>query len=166
MNSWKKLNEILKIEAFDDDDAELDVQTSPYRSFSDPFNSTPVAKAKVQDPGTKMSIGKPKPTLAPPSSNAIQKAKAVQASNFGDTSKPSSLPKPYVKPNYKGSFVGQVWKTNSKVVNKSPMAQDKQTGTLKHIGDSPTQTYAELVWDGNDWVTKAAWDMKNKNGKK
>jgi hypothetical protein len=68
-----------------------------------------------------------------------------------------------IKPPYKGSYIGQVFKTNGAVISKivSYQKTDKETEESEtRYGKIVSQQYIELIWDGKDWISRRDFSLK------
>lgn len=160
-NSWNLLAEMLQMEAPGDDefsDDELDAMTSPQKSFANPFEPHAKTVAKVQPPATKPTMTTKPGSMAPP----------APKDDFGQAVNPnavrkgsSSIP---AKPQYQGKFVGQRFQSNAKV-GYANTKYEKQPGSGEYgYGRVPTQQKQEVVWDGENWITPSAFNVKAKLG--
>jgi hypothetical protein len=90
---------------------------------------------------------KPQTKVAPPSDPEKAAKYAPDKRKVGIT-----------KPPYRGTFVGQVFRSNDRIVHKNVSWKDRETGDPRY-GKVPSQTTTDLVWNGDDWVTKADFDL-------
>lgn len=142
----------------DEDDDELDAKTDPRRSFANPFDPAPKATVKSPVVGNKPGMTT-KPQMAPPSKPKDDFGNPLTHTQAKVGGKETGIS----KPPYKGDFVGQVWRTAGKTQNKRAAWQDKASGEWRGR-NVQSQGTDEVVWDGTDWVTPSAFQMKAKSG--
>lgn len=68
----------------------------------------------------------------------------------------------HAKPPYRGTFIGQTFSSNDKVVSKNTSWLQKPSGDRMY-GRTPSMQKVDLVWDGNDWVTDLEFRQKAKD---
>ena len=131
---------------------------------ANPFDEPALAKPKLPTVGSVGKYQKPQSrSVSAPSRQEEPKSQLQKAySDFekrgsGTSTKPVSGTGP--KPPYKGSFFGQTWQTNAQVQQKPVSWIDKQTDKRRY-GRVASMGKAELVWDGNDWITAAEFNSR------
>ena len=132
---------------------------------ANPFDEPALAKPKLPTVGSVGTHQKSQASSAP--TKRVPEPKTQLQKAYGDfekhgtaqASSTSSTSGTGPKPPYKGSFFGQTWQTNSQVEYKPTSWTDKSTGDRKY-GRVSSMGKAQLVWDGNNWITAADFDRK------
>lgn len=144
----KKMTPTLR-EFFLIDESPSDDEGNPLRT-ADPFAPAPVHKAVGSTP-TAPGMFRKDQTTSSPSPGAPKRP-------------PEQMVKPLAKPSYPGTFVGQTWTTNDRMVGKNVAWKDRGTGDDRY-GKVQSMQKVTMVWDGKDWVPQADFDMKAKQGR-
>ena len=142
-------NYIRLAEAYgDDEDRRADIGRS-----ADPFGAPAIGKVKQ---GGEYG-DTPMQTQRPQTGGSV-------TGPFDPTTMPGHVPrgaKPTTtKPVYKGHFFAQTAKLGKKYIPKKVSWKDQASGDRKYGRVQGSEAVNDWVWDGNEWITPGAFDLK------